>query len=83
MTSILLAMNLAFTLFRMEPAEALQGATSNAAKALGLEALCGTIEEGKARDLAIWDISHPSELSYWMGSLPLYGRCFAGVLHPA
>lgn len=82
LTSILLAMNLACTLFRLTPAEALQGATRNAAKALGLESLCGTIEIGKAADLAIWDITHPSELSYWMGLSPLHSRYVGGALSP-
>ena len=80
LTSILLAMNLACTLFRLTPAEALQGTTRNAAKALGLERSCGTIEVGKVADLAIWDISHPSELSYWMGHSPLHARCLDGSL---
>ena len=82
LTSILLAMNLACTLFRLTPAEALQGTTRNAAKALGLEDLCGTIEIGKAADLAIWDVAHPSELSYWMGHSPLHSRYLGGALCP-
>ena len=76
MTSLLLAMNMACTLFRMTPEEALAGATRNAAKALGL-ADCGTIETGKRADLAVWNIEHPAELSYRIGFNPLHERMYA------
>lgn len=66
MTSLLLAMNMGCTLFRMTPFEALKGVTINAAKALGLED-CGSIEIGKRAELAVWDIRHPAELSYRIG----------------
>ena len=79
MTSILLAMNMAATLFGMTPEEALRGVTVNGAKALGLED-CGTIELGKRADLAIWDIDHPAELTYRMGDAPLYHRIFEGQI---
>ena len=76
MTSLLLAMNMACTLFRITPEEALAGATRNAAKALGLDD-CGTIEPGKRADLAVWNIEHPAELSYRIGFNPLHERMFA------
>ncbi len=78
MTSLLLTMNMACTLFRMTPEEALAGATRNAARALGLDDT-GTIEAGKRADLAIWDAEHPAELSYRIGFNPLYKRVFGGA----
>ena len=75
MTSLLLAMNMGCTLFRMTPEEALLGVTSNAARALGLKD-CGTIEVGKRADLAIWNIKHPAELAYRIGFNPLHSRIF-------
>ncbi len=77
MTSLLLAMNMACTLFRMTPEEALTGATGNAAKALGLKD-CGTIMPGKRADLAVWNAAHPAELSYRIGFNPIYKRMFKG-----
>lgn len=71
MTSLLLAMNMACTLFRLTPMEALAGATRNAARALGLGDEIGTLEPGKAADIAIWDIEHPAELAYTIGQNPL------------
>jgi imidazolonepropionase len=79
MASILLAMNMASTLFRLTPEEALAGATRNAARALGVTDR-GIIEAGKRADLAVWDISHPSELSYRIGFNPLHQRIFGGQL---
>lgn len=78
MMSLLLAMNMACTFFRLTPEEALAGVTRNAAKALGAGPICGTIELGKAADLAIWDVKHPSELAYYVGRNALKKRIFAG-----
>jgi imidazolonepropionase len=78
MTSLLLAMNMACTLFRMTPLEALRGATVNAARALGLKD-CGTIAVSKRADLAIWNVDHPAELAYRIGFNPLYARLFGGL----
>lgn len=64
--SLRLAMNQACTLFRLSPEEALRGVTVNAARALGL-ADRGLLAEGKRADLALWDVQHPAELSYWIG----------------
>ena len=79
MTSLLLTMNMACTLFRMTPEEALAGATRNAAMALGM-ADTGTIEAGKRADLAVWNVEHPAELAYRIGFNPLHSRIFAGVV---
>ena len=62
--SLLLMMNMACTLFRLTPEEALAGVTCHAAKALGLEEQIGTLERGKDADFVVWDISEPAELSY-------------------
>jgi imidazolonepropionase len=77
MTSILLAMNMACTMFRMTPVEALAGATVHAARALGLTDR-GRIAPGQRADLAVWDIEHPAELSYRIGTNRLHTRLFAG-----
>jgi imidazolonepropionase len=79
MTSLLLAMNMGCTLFRMTPEEALKGVTCHAAQALGLSN-CGTIAAGQRADLAIWNVKHPAELSYRIGFNPLYARVFGGKL---
>jgi imidazolonepropionase len=68
--SLLLIMNMACTLFRLTPAEALRGVSINAARALGLGAEIGTLEAGKQADLAIWDVERPSQLAYQMGINP-------------
>ena len=78
LASILLAMNMACTLFRMTPAEALAGVTVNASGALGLGDT-GSIVPGKRADLAIWNVAHPAELAYRIGFNPLYKRVFGGV----
>jgi imidazolonepropionase len=77
MASVLLAMNMACTLFRMTPEEALAGATRVAARALGLPD-AGTIAPGMRADLAVWDAGHPRELAYRIGFNPLYERIFGG-----
>ncbi len=78
LTSILLAINMACTLFRLTPEEALTGVTRNAAKALGLTDR-GVIAPGLRADLAIWNVARPGELAYRMGFNPLYRRIFGGV----
>ena len=79
MTSLLLSMNMASTLFSITPQMNIMGVTSNAAKALGINNV-GKIAEGMIADLAIWSINHPSELSYRIGVNPLYKRIFGGVI---
>jgi imidazolonepropionase len=71
--SILLAMNLGCVLFGLTPGEALKGVTLNAARALGLQADRGSLQEGKMADLAFWEVGHPRELSYWVGRNPCKG----------
>ena len=78
LTSLLLAMNMAATLFRLTVEECLLGVTRNAARALGLLQEIGTLEAGKACDLAIWDIGRPAELVYRMGFNPLHARVWSG-----
>jgi imidazolonepropionase len=68
--SPLLMLNMACTLFRLTPEEALRGMTVNAARALGLSATHGTIEVGKRADFAVWDVQNPNELAYWFGHNP-------------
>ena len=79
LTSILLTMNMACTLFQMTPQETLAGVTKNAAKALG-EKDSGAIKIGNRADLCIWDIKHPAELSYRIGFNPLHWRIFGGAV---
>ncbi len=73
LASLLLAMNMASTLFRLTPEEALAGVTRNAARALGLAEEIGTIEVGKRAELAVWDVGHPAELAYRIGFNALDG----------
>jgi imidazolonepropionase len=68
-TSLLLMLNMACTLFRLTPEEALAGVTRNAAKALGLQDR-GVLAAGKRADIVLWDIKHPAELAYAMGANP-------------
>lgn len=74
MVSLLLALNMAATLFRLTVSECLLGVTRHAARALGLEDDRGTLEIGKRADLALWSIEQPAELVYWMGARPLHQR---------
>lgn len=76
--SMTAAINLACVQFRLTPEEALAGATRSAARALGLQDEIGTVEAGKAADLAVWDISRPAELAYWLGKPLLHRRYLAG-----
>ena len=80
MTSLLLAMNMACTLWRLTPQEALLGTTANAARALGLQNEIGTLEVGKQADLALWDIARPADLAYAIGFNPCKAVCKAGAL---
>lgn len=79
LASMTAAINLACVQFRLTPEEALAGATRIAARALGLEGEIGTIEAGKAADLAVWDIERPAELAYWLGKPLLARRMVGGV----
>ena len=71
--SLLLIMNMACTLFRLTPEESLSGVTRVAAQALGLSDR-GVIAQGKQADFALWNVTHPAELSYRVGFNPLLER---------
>jgi imidazolonepropionase len=77
-TSLLLIMNMAATLFRLTVEEAIAGVTRDAARALGRLGDIGTLEAGKRCDLAIWDIERPAELVYRIGFNPLHARVWNG-----
>lgn len=79
LSSVLMAMNFAATLFRMTVDECLVGVTRAAAQALGLSETTGTLEAGKHCDLAIWNIDRPAELVYRMGFNPLHARVWRGT----
>jgi imidazolonepropionase len=78
-TSLLLALNMACTLFGLTAEEALSGATRHAARALGLHEEIGTIEVGKRADLALWRIERPAELCYAMGANPCVEVVYRGT----
>ncbi|MHA2709993.1 imidazolonepropionase [Vibrio owensii] len=73
-----LMLNMACTLFRLTPQEALHGVTQNAARALGYGESRGVIEIGYDADFSIWDIEHPADLSYQVGAKRLVGRIVNG-----
>lgn len=70
LSSPLLVLNMACTLFGLTPEEALAGMTRNAARALGLQASQGTLEVGKQADVALWEVETPAELAYAIGANP-------------
>jgi len=78
LTSLLLAMNMGATLFRMTVDECLAGVTREGARALGVLGETGTLEAGKWCDLAIWDVERPAELVYRIGFNPLHKRVWRG-----
>jgi imidazolonepropionase len=80
-THLPLMMNMACTLFRLTPAEALLGVTRHAARALGLQADVGTLAVGQRADLCLWDVEHPAELACPIGSSPLLRRFHHGLEH--
>lgn len=80
LTSLLLTLNMGATLFRLTVDECIAGVTREAARALGMQDRIGTLEAGKACDLAIWDIERPAELVYRMGYNPLHSRVFGGKI---
>ena len=82
-SSILTAMNMACTLFRLTPEEALAGTTCNAARALGQQAQIGTLAVGKRADLAFWRVERPAELSYELGANPCAAVMYRGRMRDA
>jgi len=77
--SLLLMLNMACTLFRLTPEEALRGVTVHAARALGLGATHGRLAPGMAADFAVYDLGHPRELAYWFGRNPCRRVVRAGL----
>jgi imidazolonepropionase len=71
-------MNMACTLMRLTPAEALHGATIIGAQALGLQKHIGVLQEGYSADMSFWPVSGPHELSYWIGGVTPSARVFKG-----
>ena len=82
-TSILIALNMACTLYGLTPEEALAGVTRQAARALGVLNDVGTIEVGKKADLAIWRIERPAELCYGLGANPCVAVMYRGKVRAA
>ena len=80
LTSLLLALNMACTLWRLTPQEALLGVTAHAARALGLQDEIGTLTVGKRADLALWNIARPADLAYAIGFNPCKAVIHGGVL---
>jgi imidazolonepropionase len=80
MTSILLALNMVCTLWRLTPLEALAGVTVNAARALGRQNEAGTLEIGKLANLALWNIARPADLAYAIGHNPCCAVVYRGKL---
>jgi len=80
LTSLLLGLNMACTLWRLTPQEALLGVTAHAARALGLQDEIGTLAAGKRADLALWNIARPADLAYAMGLNPCQAVIHGGVL---
>jgi imidazolonepropionase len=81
-TSILMMLNMACTLFRMTPEEALAGATRNAAQALGMGDSRGILAPGMVADLCLWDVAEPAELAYRIGFNPLSRTVRKGIASP-
>jgi imidazolonepropionase len=79
-TSLLLALNMACTLFDLTPLEALSGVTCHAAQALGLQAELGTLEVGKRADFALYRIDRPAELCYNLGANPCVSVVHGGAV---
>ncbi len=78
-TSLLLVLNMGATLFGLSVTECLRAVTVNAARALRLQGEIGTLEPGKAADLAIWNTTEPAELVYRIGFNPLHTRIKDGL----
>jgi imidazolonepropionase len=78
-TSLLLILNMAATLFGLTVDEAIAGVTREAARAVGRRGAIGTLEPGKWCDLAIWNIERPAELVYRIGLNPLHARVWRGT----
>ncbi|MNN42876.1 Imidazolonepropionase [compost metagenome] len=82
-TSLLLMMNMACTLFRLTVPEALAGVTLHAARALGASDRHGKLETGRVADFVLWRVESPSELAYWFGRNPAAMAVRQGRVYPA
>jgi imidazolonepropionase len=80
LVSLLLTMNMSATLFGLTVDEVLRGVTREAARALGRSDTIGSLEVGKACDLAIWSVERPAEIFHTLGHNPLFARVFAGIV---
>ena len=80
LVSLLLTMNMGATLFGLTVDEVLRGVTREAARALGRFDRIGSLEVGKACDLAIWSVGRPAEIFQTLGHNPLFARVFAGAV---
>jgi imidazolonepropionase len=80
LVSLLLTMHMAATLFGLTVDEVLRGVTREAARALGRVDTIGSLEVGKACDLAIWSVERPAEIFHTLGHNPLVARIFAGAV---
>jgi imidazolonepropionase len=81
-TSLLLMMNMACTLFRLTVPEALAGVTTHAARALGAADQHGLLATGRAADFVLWRVDSPAELAYWFGRNPAAAVVRQGRIHP-
>jgi imidazolonepropionase len=79
LVSLLLTMNMAAVLFGLTVDEVLAGVTREAARALGLWGEIGSLEPGKACDLAIWNVERPAEIFHTLGGNPLFARVRGGT----
>jgi imidazolonepropionase len=77
-TSLLLMLNMACTLFRLTPEEALAGVTRHAATALGLSDR-GVLAAGKRADFVLWNIKQPAQLAYGLGANPCIQTIYQGA----
>ncbi|MGN5480506.1 imidazolonepropionase [Cupriavidus basilensis] len=82
-TSLLLMMNMACTLFRLTVPEVLAGVTTHAAQALGAADRHGRLAAGRAADFVLWRVDSPAELAYWFGRNPAEAVVRQGCIHPA
>ncbi len=80
LASLRLMMNMGCVLFGLTPEEALQAVTRNAAQALNLEKITGTLSVGKAADMLLWEIEDPAQLAYQFGEKSLRQRIFSGEI---
>ena len=79
-SDLTMIMNMGCTLFGLTPEETLRGVTNNAAKALGVNHSRGQLSEGFDADIAIWNVTHPAEFSYFQGESRLHARLVVGEL---